>query len=111
MRLQAHSKARMNDESISPSLLDRAREGQHEALEELLTRNRSRFQRAAGARLGEGLRRRVRASDVLQSTYVDVLSSIQDFRGTSEEDFARWVVRILETNIRDASPTSATHLP
>jgi RNA polymerase sigma-70 factor (ECF subfamily) len=91
----------MSPELIS-EILRRARAGDREALGELLLRSKPQLERAARAVLGEDLRARVRTSDLLQSTYLEVLSSVHEFRGGTEEAFARWVARILENNIRDA---------
>jgi RNA polymerase sigma-70 factor (ECF subfamily) len=91
----------MSAEEIS-DILRRARAGDRDALGELLERAKPQLERAARAVLGEELRARVRTSDLLQSTYLEVLSSVQDFHGKTEAAFAHWVARILENNVRDA---------
>jgi len=40
-------------------------------------------------------------SDLLQSTYVDVVRSIKDFQGDDEPQLVAWVTRIMENNLRD----------
>ena len=87
--------------SSARRLIARARGGDGEALEELLVRNRGRLEQAARASLGEKLRAHLRPSDVLQSTYVDILTSVPQFRGTTEEEFTAWVVRVISNNARD----------
>lgn len=84
-------------------LFERARSGDRDALNELLLRHRARLERTARSLLGEELRTRVRTSDILQSTFVEVLSSVREFRGTNEEAFANWVARILQNNVNDAA--------
>lgn len=80
--------------------LSLARSGNHDALDRLLERTQPRFQRLAEARIGDRLRRHLRRSDVLQSTWLDVLRGIKDFDGDTEEQFVSWVGTILENNIR-----------
>lgn len=77
-----------------------ARSGDREALARILQRSQGRLERLAQRRLGGGLRARVRASDVLQSTYLEVVRRVDAFEGDSQEDFLRWVGVILENNIR-----------
>ena len=81
--------------------LRKARSGDREALNRLLDRNQDRLLRLARTRIGTSLKARVRTSDVLQSTYLDVLKGVGEFDGDSEEAFVAWVGRILENNIRD----------
>lgn len=87
----------------SDALLARARGGDRSALQELIARNRQRLERTVEARLGSALRSKIRSSDILQSTYVDVLLSVEGFQGETDEDFSNWLVRVLENNIRDKS--------
>ena len=90
-----------NPPSSDSGLFERARAGDHGALEELLDSVQDRLEAVARAGLGARLREKVHASDILQSTYVQVLKSIPGFRGASEEEFAEWVVRILQRTIRN----------
>jgi len=78
----------------------RARAGDREALNDLLLEVQQQISRHARTKLG-GLRARVRVSDLLQSTYLDVVRDIGEFRGASPGAFAAWVDGILEHNIRD----------
>ncbi len=81
--------------------LRRAREGDRRALDRLLESMQDRLRRIAEGRLGPGLRAKVRTSDVLQSTYLDVVKSLENFEGEDEAAFVAWVARIMENNIRD----------
>ncbi|MCP3919802.1 MAG: sigma-70 family RNA polymerase sigma factor [bacterium] len=91
---------RMSDELDAE--LERAKCGDRDALDALLGRSRDVLERSARSIMGEELRARVRTSDILQATYLDVIASVGHFRGTDQEAFSRWVVRILMNNVRDA---------
>ncbi|MCA8972465.1 MAG: sigma-70 family RNA polymerase sigma factor [Planctomycetes bacterium] len=78
-----------------------AKQGDTTALGKLLEAIEGNMREASKARLGERLRGKLRTSDVLQTTFVDVVKNIQDFRGEDAETFAAWVRRVLENNIRD----------
>jgi RNA polymerase sigma-70 factor, ECF subfamily len=79
----------------------RARAGDRPALDRLLARSHGRLSRVARERLGDGLRQRIRTSDLLQSTYLEALRTVSSFDGENEEAFVGWLRRILENNIRD----------
>lgn len=89
-----------NDEGVLHDLRH-ARGGDRAALDRLLERVQSRLKRLAEGRIGPGLRAKVRTSDVLQSTYLDVVRSVDKFEGDDEDAFVAWVARIMENNIRD----------
>ena len=90
----------MRDESVKANLA-LARGGDRRALDRLLETVHGRLRRLAEGRLGPGLRAKMRTSDVLQSTYLDVVKSVERFEGEDEEAFVGWVARIMENNIRD----------
>ncbi|MEE2711280.1 MAG: sigma-70 family RNA polymerase sigma factor [Planctomycetota bacterium] len=90
----------MRDESVKANLA-LARGGDRRALDRLLETVHGRLRRLAEGRLGPGLRAKLRTSDVLQSTYLDVVKSVERFEGEDEEAFVGWVARIMENNIRD----------
>jgi RNA polymerase sigma-70 factor, ECF subfamily len=78
-----------------------ARRGDRDALDRLLKSIEERLARQAETRLGASLRAKIRISDVLQSTYLDVMKSLDKFRGETPEAWDAWVISILENNIRD----------
>ncbi len=78
-----------------------ARAGDRGALDRLLEAVQDRVRGIAEGRLGPGLRARIRTSDVLQSTYLDVVKGVATFEGEDESEFVAWVARIMENNIRD----------
>ena len=79
--------------------LERAEAGDREALVRMVLRYEPLLKRAINDRLGARLRRRLNPSDILQSTYLNALQG--NFLGTTEEDFRRWLVHVLENTIRD----------
>lgn len=81
--------------------LERAREGDSQALGKLLEGIEGILRDASRKRVGEKLRSKLRTSDVLQTTYVEIVRSIRDFRGDDIKSFASWVRRALENNVRD----------
>lgn len=81
--------------------LDRARRGDREAVMRLLGKHDDRLRRLIHDRLGAGLRAKLSTSDVLQSTYLDILRGIRNFEGKTAEEFVGWFTRLVENNIRD----------
>ncbi|MCA8952689.1 MAG: sigma-70 family RNA polymerase sigma factor [Planctomycetes bacterium] len=79
----------------------RARRGERDALDRVLTAIQTRLLAAASNRLGGALRARMATSDLLQTTYVDVVRSIGEFRGDDPDTFVAWISRIMENNLRD----------
>ena len=81
--------------------IQQARRGDRDALNRVLTAIQSRLRAAASSRLGVPLRAKMATSDLLQSTYVDVVRSIKDFAGDDAQTLVAWVTRIMENNLRD----------
>lgn len=86
--------------SFKDTLL-RARRGDRDALAEALAVVEDRMRATVRARISSGLRAQVRTSDILQTTYVEVVKQIGAFRGDDERSFANWLTRILDHNIAD----------
>ncbi len=82
------------------ALVDRARNGERSAFEELVDFNRSRLEALIRSRLGPHLRPRVSVEDVSQETFLQAFRSIEQFRWQGEHSFIRWLVRIAENVIR-----------
>ena len=85
----------------SRNKLSHARNGDRGALGELLDRHEARLRALARLYRGQGLRADLHTSDLLQATYVDVLGSVEQFEGSTDEAFGKWLRRILENNVRD----------
>lgn len=81
--------------------LRRARRGDREALSRLLEEQKERLSHLAANRIGKDLRERIGVSDILQSTFMDILDGLDRFRGTTPDEFSAWATRVLENNIRD----------
>jgi len=81
------------------SLLQQARNGDGEAIRQLLTRTQARLQRVVDTRLGARLRASLRRSDVMQNSYLAMIDALPRFPGTTEDDFVQWVARIIENDI------------
>ena len=81
------------------TLLQQARSGGIDAIEQLLARTQVRLQRVVDTRLGARLRASLRQSDVLQNSYLAMLDALPRFTGTTEDDFVMWVARIIENDI------------
>lgn len=79
----------------------RARNGDRDALNRVLSAAEGRLRSIASARLGADLNQKIDTSDVLQSTYLDVVGSLESFGGGDLDEFITWVGRIIENNIRD----------
>jgi RNA polymerase sigma-70 factor (ECF subfamily) len=65
--------------SDSLGLLQRARAGDRQALDELFARHRDRLRRMVDMRLDWGLRSRLDASDVIQDAYLEVAGRLEEY--------------------------------
>lgn len=83
------------------SELTGARAGDRGALDRLLVRFQPRLRTVTDKKLGAALRERVTPSDILQSSYLDVVRGIEGFSGASEDAFIAWIGQIIENNIRE----------
>lgn len=68
-----------NNSAHSVDLMERARAGDREALNALLSRHRDRLRRMVEMRLDSRLQARLDASDVVQEAYVDVAQRIDEY--------------------------------
>lgn len=82
-------------------LLDRAREGDTAAREELFVRCRNYLAFIARAQAETWLRRKVDASDIVQQTMLEAHKGFEQFRGQSEQEWLAWLKRILNNNAAD----------
>lgn len=87
------------ERNMNPDLAS-AKNGDRAALERIITSTSERLTALIEARLGPGLRARVRTSDVLQSSYLQILRDVRSFDGEDEDSFVRWAGSIVENNIR-----------
>lgn len=76
-----------------------AREGETQALGDLLESYRSYLRVLVSSQISNRLGRRVSASDVVQDTMLAAHRDFGDFRGQSSEQFAAWLRAILSRNL------------
>lgn len=79
-----------------------ARRGSHSAMGELFEDCRNYLLLVANASVGDGLRAKVAASDLVQEAFLEAGQIFDRFTGDSEEDLLRWLTRILEHKVGNA---------
>lgn len=79
----------------------RAREGQIDALNELLEAYRNYLGLLAATCLDRELRGKVDRSDLVQDTLLKVHRNFGNFRGTTEQEWTTWLRRILVHSLAD----------
>ncbi len=84
-------------------LLEAARDGDDLALGQICQRFRQHLLLTADDGLGNDLRGKVGASDVVQDSALDVLNDFCHFAGESEQEFRRWITRLVERNLIDSA--------
>lgn len=92
----------MEPESLAKQLWRKARVGDRAAYEELFSLHAGRLLVFIRARLGDRLRDKLEAEDVLQDAYASALNSFDQFAYTDDGAFLRWMCRIIENRMRDA---------
>jgi RNA polymerase sigma-70 factor (ECF subfamily) len=83
-------------------LLRRARDGDHAAFQELLSRHGGDLRRFAEARLPAELRRRVSVADVLQEAHVVALDRASGLEVRDESSVRKWLFKIVELKVKEA---------
>lgn len=81
----------MAEPETTEALVLRAQDGDRGALGELLERFSGRLQAAIRADMGEKLRQKVEADDLLQETFAWATRSIRRFQWRGEDSFYRWL--------------------
>ncbi|MEM7305887.1 MAG: sigma-70 family RNA polymerase sigma factor [Planctomycetota bacterium] len=84
-------------------LVGRAKDGDRQAINDLLERYRDRLRRIARIRLSADLRRSVDTSDVLQDALLVAFRNLDSFELRSDASVIQWLSKILENQIRDAA--------
>jgi RNA polymerase sigma-70 factor (ECF subfamily) len=82
-------------DSDPQNLLEKARGGCRDSLGALFELYRNHLQLLAGAQLNGRLRTRLNPSDLVQETFLQASRRFDDFRGTSEQELAAWLRKIL----------------
>jgi RNA polymerase sigma-70 factor (subfamily 1) len=82
-------------------LVERAQQGELEALNELFTRYHATMVDMARRRLGPRLRSKEDADDLAQTTFREATRDFQQYRYRGEGSLLRWLLQILQNKIRD----------
>ena len=80
-----------------------AQTGSNAALGKLLEESRNYLLLIANRQLGEGVRAKLGASDLVQETFAEALQIFDRFEGKSYQELRAWLVRILEFKIAQAT--------
>jgi RNA polymerase sigma-70 factor (ECF subfamily) len=91
----------MSDESGLLQLLNRARDGDDAARDELFHKCRNYVNIVARAQVEGWMRSKVDASDLVQQTLLEAHRGFQNFRGNSEGEWFAWLRQILSHNAAD----------
>ncbi len=87
--------------STTKRLISLAQRGDRGAQETLFARSYGDLLQAARFRLGPALRARLEASDLVQSVYEKALGDLSLYRYRGKGSFQRWLLKILENQIRN----------
>lgn len=80
-------------------LLLAARQGNEQALGELLEHFRNYLELLARLEIGRRLQTKIDTADVIQDTYLDAHRGFKSFRGSSEQEFVAWLRAIFATRL------------
>lgn len=80
-------------------LVRQARRGDREATELLFSRYRPYLRVICTLQLPRFCQKREDESDIVQSTLLDAMRGLSDFRGDTEGEFEAWMAKVLERNI------------
>jgi RNA polymerase sigma-70 factor (ECF subfamily) len=93
----------MKDDSLAPAqLLQRALQGDCEALGQLLDAERSALHRLAERQLEGRIAVRVDASDIIQQTFLEAHRSFPQFAGQDPRELTAWLRGILDHKVASA---------
>jgi len=84
-------------------LLQRARSGDHSALEEIFRRARPRLQREASKRVTKRQPGGESRSDIEQESAQRALAKLDTFQGSTEAEFFQWLDRILYSRVMQSA--------
>ena len=94
-----------DDESGSSSqwkvLIEEARNGGDDALSRIVKEFREYLLLVADREIGTQLQAKFDAADVVQTSLVDAMSSIDQFKGSSEKEIRSWLTKIVLNNLQD----------
>jgi RNA polymerase sigma-70 factor, ECF subfamily len=89
------------DDSPVAALLERARNGDQHARNELFERCRPYVNLVARAQVESWLQAKVDHSDLVQQTLLEAHRGLKNFRGTTDGEWLAWLKRIVQHNAAD----------
>jgi RNA polymerase sigma-70 factor (ECF subfamily) len=92
----------MKQAPLANALLEQARQGDREALGQLLEAQRSALRRLAHRQLEGRIAVRVDASDIIQQTFLEAHRSFPQFAGQDARQLAAWLEGILDHKVAGA---------
>jgi RNA polymerase sigma-70 factor (ECF subfamily) len=92
----------MIDSQATQELLNQARNGDHAAVEQLLTEHREPVRRMIGLRLDPAIAQRLDASDVVQEVLLEASRRLDDYLRNPAMPFHLWLRHIARDHIIDA---------
>jgi RNA polymerase sigma-70 factor (ECF subfamily) len=84
-----------------PALIERAKAGESEALNDLFARHHGLMVELARRKIGPRLRQKEDADDLAQTTFREATRDFGQYQYRGEGSFLRWLVQILQNKIRD----------
>ena len=92
-------------------LVERAREGDRTAFDELFMAFEDRIRAFIRSRIRPGYRERLDAEEILQDTFVRAFQSIGSFRGEDTEEFRRWMSGVARKTVLRAEEAARKRGP
>lgn len=83
-------------------LLEAARGGDREALNRLISECREYLLLVANQEMDTALQAKLGASDLVQHTLAEMSNHLNQFRGSTREEFLAWLRRVLSNDLHDA---------
>jgi RNA polymerase sigma-70 factor (ECF subfamily) len=90
------------DSPVTQQLLTKARQGEPEAVDQLLARHREPVRRMIDMRLDRAIATRVDASDIVQEVLIEASQRLKDYLRRPDMPFHLWLRHIAKDHIIDA---------
>lgn len=90
------------DEHTTRELIERSRQGDPDALSELVHSHEKRLLDSVRAELGRRIRQRLESCDIVQQVYLEALRDVHRFCDRGGDSFFHWLRAIAINRIRDA---------
>ena len=87
------------EQELTINLLENARQGDAEAVNQLMERHRQILVRMIQSRLHQGMNRRVDASDIVQDALVEAHRRLSDYLNQSEIPFHAWLRQLAKDRL------------